>query len=317
MTEPVRVAVVGARRGRQGLGEHLARFAVLHGAVVPAFVGTTAASVAQAREVLLGHGIDAEGFTDVEALLDAHEVDALIVATPAEHHLQYLETALDRGVHVLCEKPLVWGGADPVAAARRMEQGFGAARLVLHENCQWPLTLPAFRTLHPDAPEVPARAFDMWLSPTSRGARMLVDAVSHPLSLLQALAPGEGRVEGVAFSTRDPGTETLGLDFGYLARGVSIRVGVRLATCPHQPRPAGYAVDGFRAERRVRTRDYALEFEDAGRRVPVPDPMGALVAGFLDAVRGGVAPDGPQARGLAHRLGLLTQIVAAFGDTED
>lgn len=44
--------------------------------------------------------------TDVEALLDRGIVEAVVVVTPNDTHRRIAGAALDRGLHVLCEKPL-------------------------------------------------------------------------------------------------------------------------------------------------------------------------------------------------------------------
>lgn len=44
--------------------------------------------------------------TDLETAIDHHDLDAIVVATPEEHHREPTETALDRDVHVLLEKPI-------------------------------------------------------------------------------------------------------------------------------------------------------------------------------------------------------------------
>jgi predicted dehydrogenase len=45
-------------------------------------------------------------YADYEAILDEGRIDAVYVATPNSHHLEFTLRAAARGVHVLCEKPL-------------------------------------------------------------------------------------------------------------------------------------------------------------------------------------------------------------------
>ncbi|WP_248926572.1 Gfo/Idh/MocA family protein [Paenibacillus hamazuiensis] len=47
-----------------------------------------------------------QGYTDVDAMLDADDLDAVIVATPHYQHTQMSIEALRRNIHVLVEKPV-------------------------------------------------------------------------------------------------------------------------------------------------------------------------------------------------------------------
>src|SRR5262245_39752862 len=43
--------------------------------------------------------------SDYRALLDESDLDAVIIATPSRFHGEMAHAALDRGLHVFCEKP--------------------------------------------------------------------------------------------------------------------------------------------------------------------------------------------------------------------
>src|SRR3978361_1399109 len=51
---------------------------------------------------------EARIYDDHQALLaaEAHQLDFLDIATPPSDHAEVAHAALDRGLHVLCEKPL-------------------------------------------------------------------------------------------------------------------------------------------------------------------------------------------------------------------
>lgn len=51
-------------------------------------------------------------FTAYEALLDSKLVDAIVIATPHFQHPEIAMAAFERGIHVLCEKPLAVGVKD-------------------------------------------------------------------------------------------------------------------------------------------------------------------------------------------------------------
>jgi predicted dehydrogenase len=295
-----RVALIGARRVRQGLGPYVARHLRSLGAEVPCFLGRAPETIAETERAL-----GARGYVDLGELLARETPDALAILTPSETHERYLEAALEARVHVLCEKPLVWNGAGLAARAARLCERFAAAGLLLRESCQWPYTLEAYRALHPGFG--PLRSFAMRLSPAAHEPRqMLGDALSHPLSLLQALrGAAAARAEQVVVEAR-PGE--VDLRFAYRTATDTVACEVRLRASDRLPREAAYAVNGHWAEREIRVSDYAFRFRDGDRAVDVPDPLRALLAAFLAALatRGGPDPAIPA------RMALLEQILEAL-----
>jgi len=304
-----RIALVGARRVRQGLGPFVARWLKLEGAELPALLATSEGSARAAEAELAEHaGVAARGYTDLDALLDETPVDALAILSPAQTHATYLEAALARGLHVLCEKPLVWPGGD----ARALAEGFAARGLLLAENCQWPFVRGAFEALH--GPVGTLASFGMRLTPASRGVQMLADALPHPLSVLQALAPdGEARLEDLTFSTHAPEAEELVLEAEYVTSAARIPVRVELIRGETLPREACLTINGRAARRRVRMEDYSLFLADEAREVPLPDPLRSLLARFLsdlDRTLGGAPP--PPIDPIVQRADLLEQAARAF-----
>lgn len=118
----LKAAVVGAGI----LGKRYAR--VLHeldGVVPVAVMSRTAAS---AEPLAAAYGVPA--FTDLERMLDTVSCDVVCVATPDHLHLRPVLAALERGLHVIVEKPL----ATTVADARMMVNEADARGLVLQVN---------------------------------------------------------------------------------------------------------------------------------------------------------------------------------------
>ena len=311
MSGPV-IGLIGARRTRQGLGPFVARELHAAGAAVACVVGTHPETAQEARRQLRDeHRIDVRSYADVDTMLSRERLDAVAILSPNETHERYLERALSAGLHVLCEKPLVWGVADLAKRATSLVDRFADRGLLLWENCQWPYTLPAFRELHPElGPDPPAR-FSMELSPTSSGSRMLGDSLPHPLSMLQALLPGTpGEIVSPRF---DVGPERTLVGFEYRAANTPIAVEIALTRTAEFPRPAAYAIDGRQARRRVRLPDYEQSFSEGDRSVTVPDPLRALIRGFLGELRDyrGGAP-ARRSSSIADRMALLQTLVTAF-----
>lgn len=309
MTAP-RVGLIGARRRRQGLGPFVARDLAASGAVVACFLGTSAETLASAaRELEEQAGVEARGHLALDEMLEAERLDALAILSPSDTHEAYLDAAARAGLHVLCEKPLIWADGPLRARARELVDAFRAGGLLLAENCQWPFTLDAFRALHPEALRAPPKRFAMHLSPVSSGRALLGDCLPHPLSVLQALVPGEPRVEHVQHRALDAG---LDLRFDYCADGARVAVELRLLPDPGFPRAAGLSIDGLRAERRIELPGYRMSFCDGERCVALPDPLTARIRAFaadLRAVLAGAVPPDPAP--IVHRMEMLDILASA------
>lgn len=308
----ISVGVIGARRKRQGLGPFVVRDLRAGGAEVPCFLATSEVTRDAARRDLAERcGVEARGYLDLEAMLSAEKLDALAILSPAETHERYLNAALAAELHVLCEKPLVWGRPDLAATAARIAGAFEARGLAVWENCQWPYTLRAFEALHPGALEAPPRCFEMRLRPASRGAQMLGDAMPHALSLLQTLVPGPApAVEEPTFSSGDPEARELTVEFLYRTRTAASRVQVQLKQADSYPREAELAIDGRRARRLVALEGYRLSFTADGRTVPVADPLGLLIADFVRELSDRCGTAASRSGEIAARMQLLEAIVA-------
>jgi len=79
-------------------------------------------------------------FTKVEEMLESGLIEALYIASPTNLHAYYAKLALERGIHVLCEKPVT-------SNARELNELIELARAkgVLFMEAMKSTTLPAFR----------------------------------------------------------------------------------------------------------------------------------------------------------------------------
>lgn len=100
MSEPVRVAVVGA--GAIAQLTHLPVLARMRGVTLAALVDNDRA---KARSLADRHGIQ-DVFTDIEDAIEDAEFDAAVVATPNHLHEPHVLALLAAGKDVLCERPL-------------------------------------------------------------------------------------------------------------------------------------------------------------------------------------------------------------------
>lgn len=307
------VAVIGARRVRQGTGPFLALQAASAGAKVVGVLGTRAASAREAVEFLMEHGLRPMPYTDHEEMLQELQPDVVIIASPLGTHRAWLSAALGEGAHVYCEKPLT---AAPPAASEKLIRAFAAHNLVIAENCQWPQVLLAFRKLHPQADLSKVSRFRMLMAPPMRGLARWGEVLSHPLSLIQTVAPGPAELHDIRFTENAPDAVDSRLHFTYQTLDRVLDCEVMLEDLNVYPRPAEFAFDDFLCRRQVRESDYRMEFVD-GKEGCVPqcvgDPMENALHDFLRSVlEARQAVKAPMDENLLRRQYLLESLLEAY-----
>lgn len=306
------VAIAGARRQRQGLGPFVARFLHEEGARIAGVYGRSLASASvAAAELKSTLGVETVAYPDLPTLLRETRPDGIAICTSTEAHQQHLLDAADAGVAALCEKPLLWrDGDDPVRATERVLERFEAAQRGIILNTQWPHLLAPFFTLYPEVSKQPLHSFEMYLAPSAVGLDMVVESVSHPLSLLFALV-GPGRVEGRSCRYQEEsgiGQTHVSFDFHHATGTVAGLV--HLKTEPNQPRNAWFALNGKRVDREIRPPHYGIALRSDARTIAVDDPLRLQIRNFLLALRGARSFDSREIL-RCHSEG-LTAFVRAF-----
>ena len=117
MPQPIRLGLIGAGNNMQGA--HIPRLLGRPDAAIAAVAEPFAANVERMRERfpdLAGVPV----YADHRELLARQELDAVVISTPHSMHRDQIIDALQAGLHVLCEKPMVCSvqEAKAVIAAR-------------------------------------------------------------------------------------------------------------------------------------------------------------------------------------------------------
>ncbi|MFI5234346.1 MAG: Gfo/Idh/MocA family protein [Gemmatimonadales bacterium] len=119
MTVPLRLGIVGA-----GAATQVAHLPVLRRIKEIEVVALCDGDLPKARALATRFGVK-NAFDDIEELLEAETLDALLIATPNHLHESHVLAALSAGLHVLVEKPLATslaGAQRVVKAAQKREQ---------------------------------------------------------------------------------------------------------------------------------------------------------------------------------------------------
>ncbi len=99
--------------------------------------------VEQNREKAHEHLPGAKFYTDVQTLLSSEKLDFVDVCTPPHTHAQYIEACAAKGIHILCEKPLV----STMDAVLGIQQSL-AKRNVAFVPCHQYKYSPLWKTIH-------------------------------------------------------------------------------------------------------------------------------------------------------------------------
>lgn len=184
----VRVAVVGL--GKMGIS-HLGIIRPHPGVDVTAVCDPTG----YVLDVLAKYtGLQTYG--DYAKMLEAAPLDAVVIATPSRVHVEMVRAALERGLHVFCEKPFTLSGADADMLAQ-MAEARGLVTQVGYHN----RFVGAFREVkrlldagaigtvnHVSAeaygPVVLKPKAGTWRTQRSEGGGCPYDYAAHPLNLV-------------------------------------------------------------------------------------------------------------------------------------
>lgn len=184
----VRVALVGL--GKMGLS---------HLAIIRRHPQAEVVGVCDASGLVLdvlSKQTDLRIFTDYETMLDEARPDAVIIATPSHLHAPMVRAALDRHLHVFCEKPLFLDVADgdelselarqqdvvtQVGYHNRFVGTFAQARRLLDQGALGDVTNALAEAY---GPVVTRPAGLSWRSQKGSGGGCLYDYAAHPVDLL-------------------------------------------------------------------------------------------------------------------------------------
>jgi predicted dehydrogenase len=301
MAESLRGGVIGA--GVFG-GYHARQYATLAGATLTAVFDPHPGRAAEVAVPLGGRAIDELG-----AFLDA--VDVVTVASPGVTHAQYALAALAAGKPVYVEKPI----AVTLAEAEKLRELACAKKLVVACGHQERVVFRAMGLL--DIPEQPLRLEALRHGPPSERSQdvsAVLDLMVHDLDLALSLSAAEPATTTAA-GDWDLARAEATFDDGFTALfDVSRQAPARKRTM-RVVFPSGEVEIDFLARSFRNTTPYALN-ADFAETPAAQDPLGASVAGFLQAVRSEAPRPVVTADEAIRALGLALAVEQAMSEND-
>ena len=198
-------------------------------------------------------------YGDFDRLLAEEKLDALLVATPSKFHAAMVEKALERGLHVFCEKPFVLDPEDGYRLAELAEQkklvnqvGYHYRFVGAFQEAARIVRSGALGEVHhvrieAYGPVVLRPSGSTWRSTKTEGGGALYDYACHALDLMNFVAGTPGGVNGVvrhSVFSRDVDDEVYAL-FRYPG-GASAQLSVNWSDESHRKMSTAITVWGSR-----------------------------------------------------------------------
>jgi predicted dehydrogenase len=281
-SQVMRIAIIGAGRNRNGIGEYIGKYFHKNGAQVVSVLGTTERTSEHAASSLRKYGIDSRPYTDFDQMVKKERPDAVAIASPSSTHDEYLARCIEAGLHILCEKPFIWRDLDGLA---RRTEGIlaraGDKNLTVAMNSQWPFAINDYQEICGKIEIRPWNTFFIHQSPYSSGKEMIPESVPHALSLLYSVF-GTGEVYDLSYEW--VGAEGMMIRFRYLFEEKECYVIIELIKKEVQPREFQFGFNGKMATRRLNLERYDISFFHGERERRIADPLERSIQDFLAAV---------------------------------
>ena len=269
---PLRIGVVGL--GKMGLS---------HFSLVNAHPRTEAV-ICDATGYLvdtLGRYVSNAIYKDYDRMLEEAALDAVVIATPSRLHAPMVRKALDRGLHVFCEKPFCLDPADSLSLA---EQADGAGRVTqvgYHYRyvgafqemkrilASGALGRPTHAMAEAYGPVVLRPKRSTWRTTKEEGGGCLYDYAAHPLNLLNWYFGRPSSVTGCVLNsifsadTDDEVYATLGF-----ADGVSAQLSVNWSDESHRKMSTSITILGTNGRLYADRQECRLFLREASPALP-------------------------------------------------
>ena len=323
----IRVGIVGLG-GIAGI--HLLAYRRIENVKIVAVCDALGAA-ARSYPLIEGEGIAL--YSDIREMLDAEELDVLDICAPTHLHASLSLLALERGLHVLCEKPMASTYAEALAiaeAAKRSGRLFMTAQVVRFSRPYRHLVSTVGSrelgrlvslSLHRHSTLPRWRSGSMTADAKQNGGCM-IDLAIHDVDLIYSLLGSPDSVSGVYHAAREGDlNDYVATTLAYGQVTVTLSAAFFTAEIPFS--------DGYRAifengwleysnERglvscgtRLDIKDECYPDEGVGINITLSSDFVDELSYFMTCVENGLPPEMALPESTAGSLGLGEQILAA------
>jgi Oxidoreductase family, NAD-binding Rossmann fold len=280
----MKIAIIGAGRNRSGIGQYIGKYFQKNRASVISVLGTTEKTARKASSILTQYGIDATYYTDFNSMMRRERPDAVVIASPALTHYEYLIKCVKEGVHIFCEKPFVWQDKNDIDINSLLKNIFETAEsnnLKIAMNSQCPFSLPYYEELCGPIDYQKVETFFIRLSPMVSGKEMILESVPHALSILYTVF-SDGEIGNISIEAYK---EKIITKFHYIFSTGYCEIMIELVRTILPPRSFSYGFNGKIIHRVLDLDTYDISFKYLDKILMIKDPLELSVQDFISAVR--------------------------------
>ncbi len=278
----MKLAIIGARRNRNGIGEYIGKYFHKNGATVASVLGTAEKTAQHASSALRKYGIHSTPYSDFYEMVESEKPDTAVIASPSPTHYDYLVKCIDFGLNVFCEKPFIWQGTGDIRGiTQNILERANQRNLTVAMNSQWPFSVRYYEKICGPIDSRRINKFFISTSPISLGKDMIPESVPHALSILYFVL-GDGEITNLHL---EPDEEEIMIRFRYRSQITCCDVVINLIRKEHQPRDFFFGFNDRVVRRILDLENYEMYFGYEDKKVRIRDPLDLSVRDFIEAVR--------------------------------
>ncbi len=278
--EKLKVAILGA----SGIGKFHARDFSNAGCDVCAILGSSKESSIKTAEMLKEKfRINAKPYYEIEELLK-EKLDAAAICTPPLLHEEQARKCLQRGLHVLCEKPFVFNkNYQGYEITKKLFESAERKGKILTVNTQWPCIL---ENLEKYIEINKIREFSMYMEPGTKGIGLITEMVPHMNSMLIRLVPG-GKATNIDFLVLREDEIKVRFDYDNGKNNCKVEYDIRFKA--DRPRAVVFNINKHMFERAIGD-NYQQFLLHGNEKIVIPDPFSGSINKFIAATSGAYSP---------------------------